>query len=1073
MTATSMASPGQSTSDTKMSSSSRVMRNMAEKMRRDKLNNYVTELASLVPLVADSNKKYDKTSILRLAASYIRLHSLLKSDEDSTTEQASPSSSSSSSSSSSKSVFLGIGDVAQNMLEAIGGFLLVVTSSGKVVFVSSTIERFFGHCQAEIMGSNVYNIIHPDDHSILQQQLNAKGSARRSFFCRMMEKSLSRNDPGRYEIIHIVGQIRPFSSSSSFPPSPASSVNSEMSDDDDRESVDSVVSSSGSLGSHMMVCFIRIIKDRPITELSLLESTQDEYITRHFIDGRILYSDHRMSTVLGMMPEEVQGKPAFMFMLEDDVLWSIVAQKQMFGSSQGQGTVMTRLMTQNGETVNVRSRGYLEVDKVTGKVDTFVCINSVVSREEAEEEMKNQRRKLFPVVSNPDTQVMIDNLINSLGQDERNLLQKLIGHKLLNSLTQTPNKKSRLPPKIIPAGCSSSSLTSQRHPHAPIPSTSSSVETVTPDVSLDLPTVLPTVEESASLYHQSPHLHMGVSSSFESSCPKASSLNVPVQIPSNKEWNIESRPEASSDISSKRDWNSIKEGQSSRSPDLWGGSSSNNSSNSGSSSNKGTRNISEYPMNVPVEASQQFGSPSVKRALTQEEYSMSKKMTITDLRDNSRIPDSANTTYYPPQHQSPRDSWSFPGPSTPSFDCTPRHYSNNKNTSELLPSSPLLFLPSQSSPGTSPSYVLPNGQPLQKSPESQTLPEHSLVHYTDVYNTQSVNSGNSKTLSPNPNMCKMSQVSPDPTEGNGLINKKYLDQTSMEWQQQPQQPQQQQQHQHQHQHQQQRQLSPSFTRTDHNKIQQACQDMFLPEQPQPQQLPETQLHMQQSQRQQQMPQFHQQSQSQKFPSPRPQHQQAQMAYQQPQAPIPPYQQQPHNDMYLLQKQPQLQMHHQYQQQVQHCPQQQNLQIPHSHQQEPVVQQIQTQQSKQYTENEELCLQQQELQCGPHRYQDSKCAKGVDTSLQSFSSPSYSAPPPECSPLSLENPYNLNLLPPDYESTQSHQDHPGTNFNRKSPETCRRIQEMRRAQSCDTESRLQESMRQDQQEDHNQPNQPYS
>lgn len=34
-------------------------------------------------------------------------------------------------------------------------------------------------------------------------------STRRSFFCRMMEKALSRNDPGRYEIIHIVGQLRP------------------------------------------------------------------------------------------------------------------------------------------------------------------------------------------------------------------------------------------------------------------------------------------------------------------------------------------------------------------------------------------------------------------------------------------------------------------------------------------------------------------------------------------------------------------------------------------------------------------------------------------------------------------------------------------------------------------------------------------------------------------------------------------------------------------------------------------------------------------------------------------------
>lgn len=50
-------------------------------------------------------------------------------------------------------------------------------------------------------------------------------NSRVSFFCRMMEKALTRNDPGRYEIIHVVGQLKPVPPSANIvPASPSSSV---------------------------------------------------------------------------------------------------------------------------------------------------------------------------------------------------------------------------------------------------------------------------------------------------------------------------------------------------------------------------------------------------------------------------------------------------------------------------------------------------------------------------------------------------------------------------------------------------------------------------------------------------------------------------------------------------------------------------------------------------------------------------------------------------------------------------------------------------------------------------------
>lgn len=52
----------------------RLSRCESEKLRRDRLNAYIGELAKIVPLVMQSNKKIDKASILRLTVTYLRIY---------------------------------------------------------------------------------------------------------------------------------------------------------------------------------------------------------------------------------------------------------------------------------------------------------------------------------------------------------------------------------------------------------------------------------------------------------------------------------------------------------------------------------------------------------------------------------------------------------------------------------------------------------------------------------------------------------------------------------------------------------------------------------------------------------------------------------------------------------------------------------------------------------------------------------------------------------------------------------------------------------------------------------------
>lgn len=52
----------------------RLSRNESEKLRRDRLNAYIGELAKLVPLILNANRKVDKSSVLRLTVNYLRMY---------------------------------------------------------------------------------------------------------------------------------------------------------------------------------------------------------------------------------------------------------------------------------------------------------------------------------------------------------------------------------------------------------------------------------------------------------------------------------------------------------------------------------------------------------------------------------------------------------------------------------------------------------------------------------------------------------------------------------------------------------------------------------------------------------------------------------------------------------------------------------------------------------------------------------------------------------------------------------------------------------------------------------------
>ncbi|XP_032901360.1 aryl hydrocarbon receptor isoform X2 [Amblyraja radiata] len=134
------------------------------KRHRDRLNAELERLANLLPFPQDIVSRLDKLSVLRLSVSYLRAKSFfnvtLKSNGNGIHENGiAPQ----------PRYHLQEGEV---LLQALRGFVLVITAEGLVFYTSSTIQDYLGFHQSDIIHQSVFELIHTEDRPEFQRQLH-------------------------------------------------------------------------------------------------------------------------------------------------------------------------------------------------------------------------------------------------------------------------------------------------------------------------------------------------------------------------------------------------------------------------------------------------------------------------------------------------------------------------------------------------------------------------------------------------------------------------------------------------------------------------------------------------------------------------------------------------------------------------------------------------------------------------------------------------------------------------------------------------------------------------------------
>lgn len=370
-----------------------------EKRRRDKMNAYITELSSMLPMCNAMNRKLDKLTVLRMAVQHLKS---LREGAAMSIPEARPS-------------FLSDDDLKHLILEAAEGFLFVVSCDrARILYVSESVRNILNYTRLDLIGQSLLDYLHPHDINKVKEQLSASdvyprerlidartmmpvktelirrptylcSGARRSFFCRMKsgssmsylglksEKEMDlelcsrkkKSDRKSFTVIHCTGYLKSW---------PSSSL--DMKEQDESED-NCDLSCLVAVGQIKTSCDKNII-DRD----SNINVRPIEYVSRMSIDGKFTFVDQGATILLGYLPQELLGTSVYEFYHQEDIASLSDIHRKVLKSKEKVKTNVYRFKIKDGSFIHLRSECFSFRNPWTKEVEYIVSTNTFVPEQE-------------------------------------------------------------------------------------------------------------------------------------------------------------------------------------------------------------------------------------------------------------------------------------------------------------------------------------------------------------------------------------------------------------------------------------------------------------------------------------------------------------------------------------------------------------------------------------------------------------------------------------------------------------------------------------------------------------------
>nr|XP_056717976.1 neuronal PAS domain-containing protein 2 [Euleptes europaea] len=342
----------------------RASRNKSEKKRRDQFNILIKELSSMLP---GSTRKMDKTTVLEKVIVFLQKQNEFSSQAEicEARQEWKPS-------------FLSNEEFTQLMLEALDGFVIGVTIDGIIMYVSDSITSLLGHLPSDIVDKNLLNFLPEQEHSDICKMLSShmlvvdsassnylKSDNDLEFHCHFLRGSLNPKEFPTYEYIKCVGNFQ------SYTHVPISTCNG----------FDGTVPRGYRTPVGKQVCFVatvRLATPQFLKEMCVAEEPLEEFTSRHSLEWKFLFLDHRAPPIIGYLPFEVLGTSGYDYYHVDDLQLLVRCHEHLMQFGKGKSCCY-RFLTKGQQWIWLQTHYYITYHQWNSKPEFIVCTHTVVS----------------------------------------------------------------------------------------------------------------------------------------------------------------------------------------------------------------------------------------------------------------------------------------------------------------------------------------------------------------------------------------------------------------------------------------------------------------------------------------------------------------------------------------------------------------------------------------------------------------------------------------------------------------------------------------------------------------------
>lgn len=336
--------PGKKPKSTRNNDKRRERSKVAARCRRTKESEIFSDLSSCLPLPENVRSSLDKTSIARLAVTQLKLKGMM-SDVFSKDLN-------------------GIGNCPDLQFDsfinnAMGGFVIVLSSDGDIVYVSESITTHLGLSQCEVMGQSVYNFSHPCDHADMKDLFTVNKNEKENYINRSCFFRMKCTITAKGRSVHL------------------------------RAASYKAINCTGHLfvgENEKSKWFVGIGETLPDPTNVTFPLDKQAFVTRHSSDMKCEDVAGSIEDFLGYKPEDLVGKAFFEFHHAADGQEIGKDFKQLYAKGQIQ-TQRYRFLAKHGGWAWVISQATVLKSENCSKPTGIICLHFVTSEIENEHEI--------------------------------------------------------------------------------------------------------------------------------------------------------------------------------------------------------------------------------------------------------------------------------------------------------------------------------------------------------------------------------------------------------------------------------------------------------------------------------------------------------------------------------------------------------------------------------------------------------------------------------------------------------------------------------------------------------------